>query len=328
MRVRTNLALALVAGIVIGGLVFLVGRGGGDGDLPPVGEPGFGGEIGGVAGPLHVVEIGGDTDYRIVEIDPGDGGVDPVFEVPILGVVSGMTVSADGSRLALSYTTDYNRIGNGIYLYDLEAGGEPDVIVPEAETARYDELTFGPSGETLWVRRTDLEGQAVVELSVADGSVLSTILDGAEPASGGEWLAYLSVDAIGARRSVGLVDLATGERSEIEVLGGRYDLDHLLADPARRRVLVAALLPEGESGIRLGEPAGAHGAHDGPAQWLAVDVDTGEVTRLLEHEPLTIWDASLRADGSVVFTTKDGLMVAGETLEPLVEDRLLTVLAR
>ena len=300
--------------------VWLVSCGG-----SPPGAP----ELDGVVGPsadeldgvVHLVELRSRPDYRIVAHDLATGTSEPVFVVPELGAISSLAVDDDGT-LALGYTRDYTTGTSGVYLLDPGDGSGgveavPRLLVEERFGVTIADLEF--DGPRLWATFEDADGSAVVAIDLDDGTVVRRIEDAAGPAPGGDWVAFWRLDGQGARRSIGLLDVGSGVSSTVEVLGGVYDLGHLVADPTLGRLHFTALVPAGASGIEIGDPAEAHGSHDGPSQWLSVDLGTGAVDHLAHHEPLRVRDAVLIGPGQVLATTVDGLVVVAEPPRILVE---------
>ncbi len=338
-----RLALRLVVGLLcVAAVVTLTVRppslltGRGEVESTPVVSVAPGTGEGPARGTIRVVEVGSRPDYRVVALDLGTGRVDPIFVVPERGVISSIATTPDGSTLVLGYAVDYDTAGTGLYLLDLGGAGETPAggddlvpLLPERRGVTFTDLTVSPDGATVWATRS-AERVEVVAVDLATGALGARIEGAAEPAVGAGWLAYLVVDDDGARRGIAVLDEASGATATIEVLDGRHDLAHLVADPDRDRLLVAALEPSDEPSIQIGEPAGAHGSHEGPARWLTVEVATGEVWRLADHEPIAGRDATLLAGGGVAVSTADGVVVIADGGQPALvfSSRRLTEMGR
>lgn len=280
---------------------------------------------------MFLVEIASRPDYRLVERDLETGEDLPRFVVPETGVISSMAPAPDGEWLIMAYSTDYTVPGTGLYrlpLTGLEPPEDPGdeqllPVVPEGLDVFFDDVSFGSDPGLVWVSWEEGETSAVAAIDLASGEVVHRIEEAVEPAAGSDRVAYLIVEADQSRRSIGLFEPATGEMSVIEVLDGRYDLGNLLLDERNGRLLLTALVPEDEGIIQLGEAASAHGAHDGPTQWLSVDATTGEVERLLHHEPVPFRDATMLSSGEVAAIVSEGLIIVDEPQELVFESRVL-----
>lgn len=284
--------------------------------------------------PIFMVEVASRPDYRLAAFDPTSTATTPVFVVPEFGVISSVGLSPDRSQLALAYTRDYTVPGSGIYLLDAttradRVSGELDLreVTPEQPSGSFDTVRFAPDGATLWATLEEAHGSAVVAVDLLTGKVNKVIDNAVEPAPGDGWIAYLTLDPDGSRRSIGLLDLTTGTATTIPVLEGGYDLGNLLADTEQDRLVFTALLPSEETGIQVGDPALAHGSHEGPAQWLTLDLASNQVRRLLEHEPMTVRDATMLASGEVAASTADGLIFVSDPPHLIVDSRRITELA-
>lgn len=298
-------------------------------DLP---DAAFDGEA--VGGPIYYVEVRSRPDYLLHRIDPASGTTAPVFEVSERGAISSVAASPLGDEIAMAYTTDFAIPGNGLYTLEVPEGDdlleEPALtpLAPELDAEFYDDLVYTPDGATVWasVGKNDLS--SLVAVDVASGEIDTVIDDAVAPAPGSGWLAYLPIEADGSRLSVAVLDLATDETTIYPVLDGAYDLGHLLADEGRDRLWFTALIPPGEPLISFGEPAGAHGSHDGPSQWLSLDLATGQVSGLAETEPSSVRDSALWADGLLLESNPDGLVLPfGGGTEPVVPSRVITEIA-
>lgn len=277
----------------------------------------------------YLVLFGDSAGYRLVSSNLATGDEMAVHAFGPGTAAYDVTVNADRSTLALSYTANTANRGSGVYLIDLtqdDGRRQPMPLAPEQPGVFHDDLHFSPDGRTLWATMSSEASNSVVALSVETGEVMLEIESAVSPVTLDDGIAYLRVAADGSRRALVFADERNEKQTEITVLDGRYDLGHLLADRARNRLLFTALVPPGGSGIRLGEPAGAHGAHDGPSQWLVYDIDRGEVGRLLEHEPLGVRDASLLSDGTVLAATTAGLARIGDSIDLSAEGGRVVVL--
>lgn len=143
-----------------------------------------------------------------------------------------------------------------------------------------EDVAFESDPGTIWATLDQGVTSSVVGIDLESGEFLHEFAEAIEPAVGPGWVAYLNLEPDESRRSISFFDLAKETTSVIEVLDGRYDLGNLLFDEQHNRLLFTALVPEDEKIIQIGEPAGAHGSHDGPAQLLAVDLATAEVVSL------------------------------------------------
>lgn len=293
---------------------------------------------GSLRGRVHLVEIASRPDYRLVEVDLDGGDSRPLFIVPETGVIYATAEAPDGESLIMAYSTDYAVPGTGLYRLPLpdsavvESGdtpGEEDLqlLVAERQDGFFTDVVIGEDPGVVWATLEEDDSVSIVGINVERDTIVHRADGGVEPAVGPGWVAYLIVEPDDARRSIGVLELATGTTSVIEVLDRRYDLGNLLADTDRNRLLVTALVPEGQNLIDIGDPAAAHGAHDGPAQWLAIDLDSGTVDRLVDHEPISVRDAAMLGNGEVASITSDGLVIAGDPIELLVESRLLGAIA-
>ncbi len=293
---------------------------------------------GSLRGHVHLVEIASRPDYRLVEVDLDNGDSRPLFIVPETGVIYAMAEAADGESLIMAYSTDYTVPGTGLYRLPLpgpslavpgEVPGEEalQLLVAERRDGFFTDVVVGEKPGVVWATLEERGSLSIVGVDTATGTIIHQVDEGVEPVVGPEWVAFLIVEPDDARRSIGMLDLTTGTTSVIEVLDRRYDLGNLLADPDRNRLLVTALVPEGQNLIDIGDPAAAHGAHDGPAQWLAIDLESGAIDRLVDHEPISVRDAALLGNGEVASITGEGLVVAGDPIELLVESRLLGAIA-
>ncbi len=284
---------------------------------------------------VYLVEVRSRPDYRLIEYEPATGRTTPIFTVPEFGVISSIALSPTGDQVALAYTRNYQQPGNGIYLIDLiENEGQLidddrvlDRVVAEQSKTFYDDLVYSPDGSTLWVSVKTDDELAVLAVDLTTGSTVQTIVDAVDPAVDDDQLVYLVVEPDESRRSIGVVDLATGATSTVDVLDRQFDLGNLLLRSDGEQVLLTALVPPDQPTIQIGEPAEAHGSHEGPAQWLTVDLDTGRARRLIEHEPLTVRDAVLVSSGELVISTADGLVFMSDPLTPVVSSRVITELA-
>jgi hypothetical protein len=319
-------------------LVWLVGfrRGG---DPPPVlVEPVAGAsadaEVVGTAdgGVVYAAELGIPPNHRIVTLDVARGELDTAWTVPPGAIIYSMAHRASAAQLALAYTSQFGSGGNGIHLLELEGeGSEPVPLVPEVDGRFFTDLAFGDGGSTLWATAVEREGDteqlSVVSIDLPDGEITTVAPDAVGPAPGDGWVAYMPTEDDGSRQSIERLDLATGAVASLEVLDGSHDLDHLLFDPAHDRLVVAALLLPGESGITVGEPAAAHGDHAVPSQWVLLDRSSGEATGPLGAEPVIVWDATVLAGGAIAYTTGDGLSVLDDQVVTLVSSNAMRIIA-
>lgn len=282
-------------------------------------------------GPIYYVEVRSRPDYRLYTLDPGDGSSEAVFEVAELGAISSLAVAPDGERLALAYTTDYTVAGNGLYTLAVPGSGSGpadesalEPLAPELDAEFFDDLAFSPDGATVWASIGQNNQSRLTAIDVASGQTSTVIENAVAPAPGTGWLAYLPIEADGSRRSIAVLDLATDETRRYPVLDGQYDLGHLLADEARGRLWFTALIPVGEPLISFGEPAGAHGSHDGPSQWLVLDLETGAISGLVDQQLSNVRDSALLADGVLVESNPDGLVFPFDGSEPVLKSRVVT----
>lgn len=292
---------------------------------------------------LYVVEVQARPDYRLVAYDPVAATTTPVFVIPEFGALASFGVDRAGEQLVLSYTEDYRETGTGLYLLDLAQGGagadgrapfeavtdDGDLteLVGRRTDVVYDDVAFDAKAGTVWATLEVPDRTSVVGIDVGSGEIVQSIDGAVEPAVGDGWVAYLLVESDDARRTIGVVDIESGEATTFGVLDAQFDLGHLVADPDRNRLLFTALYPEGESTIQIGMPAEAHGAHDGPSQWLTLDLDSGEVFQLVEHEPMAVRDATVLSNGQLAASGIDGVVVVDDPVEPLIESRYITELA-
>ncbi|MEL7156296.1 MAG: hypothetical protein AAFN30_06830 [Actinomycetota bacterium] len=284
-------------------------------------------------GPIFYVEVRSRPDYRLYTLDPETGSSSPVFEVAELGAISSVAATPDGRRLALAYTTDYTVAGNGLYTLAVPEGDGPvdesalEPLTAELDAEFYDDLAISPDGSTLWASVGQNNQSRLAAIDIASGATTTVVDNAVAPAPGGDWVAYLPIEADGARRSVAVLDLTTDETRVYPILDGRYDLGHLLADEQRGRLWFTALIPVGEPLITFGEPAGAHGSHDGPSQWLVLDLETGAVSGLVDQQLSNVRDSVLRSDGALVESNPDGLVLPFDGPEPVLASRVVTEIA-
>ncbi|MGI9615662.1 MAG: hypothetical protein ACR2QO_22305 [Acidimicrobiales bacterium] len=292
---------------------------------------------------LFLVEVQARPDYRLVAYDPVAATTTPVFVIPEFGALASFGADRAGERLVLSYTEDYRETGTGLYVLDLaregaEGGkdatieaitddGDLTELVARQSDIVYDDVQFDAEAGTVWATLEVPDQTSVVGIDVDSGEIVRTIDDAVEPAVGDGWVAFLAIESDDARRTVGVVDTESGEVTSFAVLDAQFDLGHLVADPDRNRVLFTALYPEDEPTIQIGRPAEAHGAHDGPSQWLTLDLESGEVFQLVEHEPMAVRDATMLSNGQLAASGIDGVVVVDEPVEPLIESRYITELA-
>lgn len=285
-------------------------------------------------GPIYYVEVRARPNYLLHRIDPVSGTTSPLFEVPERGAISSVAVAPGGDRLTLAYTTDFGIPGNG--LYTLEVSGEADELATESaltplaaelDAEFFDDLVYSPDASTVWASVGKNDESRLLAIDAETGALGAVIDDAVAAAPGSGWLAYLPVEADGSRVSVAVLDEETGETTVYPVLDGAYDLGHLLADESRNRLWFTALIPNGEPLISFGEPAGAHGAHDGPSQWLSLDLATGQVSGLAETEPSSVRDSALWADGLLLESNPDGLVLPFGGDEPVLSSRVITEIA-
>ena len=320
--------------MALGVLINVSLPGNGLGDLMPGDRASPGPGDGPGRGVVYLVELGSRPNYRLVEHDLATGNSTPIFVVPETGVIWSVARSSDHRALVLAYTSDYTVPGTGLYVLDLGQarrlgpGGDEllEPLLAEQPSGLFQGVDVGPDGTTVWASLDEEGAMSVVGVDVATGDVVHRIDSAVEPAAGPGWVAYLIVEPDQSRRSIGLLDLATGSTSTIDVLDGRYDLGNLLASEVDDRLLLTAFVPRDEPIIQLGEPAGAHGDHDGPAQWLAVDLGNGEIELLVNHEPMPVRSAVLLENGEVAEITDAGLVIVGEPPETIVESYLLAEL--
>ncbi|MEM9134619.1 MAG: hypothetical protein AAF962_15700 [Actinomycetota bacterium] len=292
---------------------------------------------GAVGGPIYYVEVRARPNYLLHRIDPASGTTAPLFEVPERGAISSVAASPTGDRLALAYTDEFGVPGNGLYLLDVTAGGDGGgevvgesaltLLAPELDAEFYDDLAYSPDGSTVWASVGKNDESRLIAVDVDSGRPGTVIENAVAPAPGPGWLAYLPVEADGSRVSVAVLDEDSGETTVYSVLDGTYDLGHLLADVGRGRLWFTALIPNGQPMISFGEPAGAHGAHDGPSQWLSLDLETGQVSGLAETEPSNVRDSALWADGLLLESNPDGLILPFGGQEPVLTSRVITEIA-
>lgn len=294
-------------------------------------------------GVLFVVEVQARPDYRLVAYDPVSAATTPLFVIPEVGALASFGADRAGEQLVLSYTDDYRETGTGLYLLDLAPGGtgsdgytaieavtddgDLNELVARQTDVVYDDVQFGAKAGTVWATLEVADQTSVVGIDIESGEVVETIDGAVEPAVGDGWVAYLLVETDDARRTIGVVDTESGETTTFSVLDEQFDLGHLVADPSRNRVLFTALYPEDEPTIQIGSPAEAHGAHDGPSQWLTLDLESGEVFQLVEHEPMAVRDAPVLSNGQLAASGIDGVVVVGDPVETLIESRYITELA-
>ena len=257
----------------------------------------------------------------------------PLFGVPELSAVYSVAVSPDRDHLVLAYAQDYNTRSTGLYRLDLQSIGDELVadnsalqpLTAEVPEHFFSDLRFAPDGTVLWATVEGPESSSVVGIDVATGDTIHEISSAVSPAPGDGWVAYLPLEEDDSRRAIDVLDLESETVETIDVLDGRYDLGNLIADLDRNRLLMTALIPPGEDGLQIGEPAGAHGAHDGPAQWLTIDVDGSEARRLLDHEPMGVRNATLLSNGDVLATTTSGVLWIGDDVRPASSAIVTTV---
>ena len=288
-------------------------------------------------GEVYLVEIAARPDYRLVHRNLDTGETTPLFIVPETGVITSVDHSPTDGSLAITYTTDFTTPGSGIYLLDTDGGqSEPqaglgeEVLVPfvaEEPDRFFHDVAFGLGGDVVWATEEGPAGLSVVGIERTTGAVVHRVEDAVAPATSENRVAYLVTEPDESRRSIGLLDTATGEMTVTPILDGRYDLGNLVAAADGQGLLFTALVPEDRSIIEFGDPAGAHGSHDGPAQWLHLDPESGDVTRLVDHSPLPVRDAALLPGGQVVALSDEGLVIIGDPIQLVVESRLLGAVA-
>ncbi|MEM9894411.1 MAG: hypothetical protein AAF962_26445 [Actinomycetota bacterium] len=284
---------------------------------------------GGGPGTVYFVELGRPPDYRLVASDRDGAESELVFAIPEGAAVFDVVADPDGTTLALSYTEDTEDPGSGLYLLDIEDpdGASPIPVGSEESGVFHEFLTFAPDGSTLWGARTDGVTSSVFALDLTTGELTVDVPGATAPAVLDDGVAMLRTASDGSRRSILLADHDGTVLEELSILDGRYDLGHLLADTERGRLLFTALIPPGEEGIGIGRPAGAHGPHDGPAQWLSLDLGDREVRRLLEHDPMGVRDATLLPDGELMATTTAGLVRIGDEVTTAATSVVIVLVA-
>ncbi len=328
----------VVGGVVVAAVVLVTLNFARSNDLLPDSVSDQGPAPGAARGSVYLVEIASRPDYRLVARDLDTGEDVPLFIVPETGVIYSVAPSPEGESLVMAYSADYNVPGTGLYRLPLadaadtvRLGAQSDeVLIPLVEERPdflFEDVAFGSDPGTIWATLDQGTTSSVVGIDLESGRFLHEFDDAIEPAVGPGWVAYLNLEPDESRRSISLFDLASEATSVIEVLDDRYDLGNLLIDEQHNRLLFTALVPEDEKIIQIGEPAGAHGSHDGPAQWLAIDLTTTEVNRLVDHEPLSFRDAAALDSGEVAAITSSGLIIVSDPVELVVESRVLGAVA-
>lgn len=279
---------------------------------------------------VYAVEQRARPAYRIFSLDPSTGSVDTVYTVPEDAIIYGIALSDDRGSLAVVYSPDFSKPGNGLWVLDLESGDFEQVseVTPEIYLT---EPEWSPDGESVFATRIDRTGDSevldIASVSVDEGVVTSAVVDGIGPLSTEDGLYFLTVDGDKARRSVGLMT-ADGHVDELAVGDGALDLDHLVNGIDGVTLRVAGIEAEDNSVITVGEPAEAHGNHDVPSTWWEVVGNAGdEVSEPTGVDPIIVYDASSRS-GPIVYATLEGLSMAdGDTRVDLIESRAIRFVA-
>jgi hypothetical protein len=258
---------------------------------------------------VYALEQRARPDYRIFAFDPSTGEDTTVFSVPERALVYGIALNADRSKLAVTYSPDFDLDGSGLWILDLRSGELTRVRGVEAGVYHVDPVWTAEGTAVLTTRvdrRHDTERLGISRTSAVDGRSAELVADAIEPSVVGNDVFALSVDEQQARR--GIVRVRSGHATEI--VSGTLDLDHLVADPAGIIHVAAIEAPEPSGGLIFGSVASAHGNHRRPSSWWTVDIDA--VDRRAEPSalpPSIVHDAS-PGDGAVVLATAEGLELA------------------
>lgn len=333
LRVRRLLQAALV--IAVFGAVWLVGfRPASEPEVLPDTSEQFSLDLSVSASLDHdlvyVVEQRARPKYRIFSFDPDTGADETVFTVPEDAIIYGISLHPDRSQLAVSYSTDFNIEGNGVWLLDLEtleftevSPTEPGIYLTELEWALDGSEIFATHVD----RRADTESLAIASVSidhdaVTAGTVEIILEDAITPAVAGGGLFHLTVDEEKARRAIGVLT-SDGAVHSIEVLDGERDLDHLTARADRDDVFVAVLDQQDEGLLSFGTPVAAHGNHNVQSSWWSVDTAI-EPTAI---EPIIVYDAATSGSGAIVYATLEGLSIADGERVDLIRSRAIRFVA-
>ena len=265
--------------------------------------------------PVYVLEQRAAPNHRVVRIEPGDGSITTVWPVPEGSLVHSIATSPDGEFLAMAVTDDWREPGNDLVLLELDTGIATTVWV-STDGDLLTDLVWDLDGSAVWA--THIDGETVgpdafrsLAISAATGVVVDEVSLSVSPAPIPGGVAVLRVDPTdSARHSVAVI----GGSTVLDVLPdrGSRDLDHLVYDPSRERLLVAALVEHDDDVFALGAPASAHGDHNIASEWFQVSLVDG-AQRSADPVELTdtvVYDAAVLFDGSVAFATREGLMLA------------------
>ncbi len=258
-------------------------------------------------GVVYVVEQRARPAYRIFSFDPATGADETVFTVPEDAIVFGIALDDDHSRLAVTYSPDFELDGSGLALLDLGSGEL--TVVSDVETDVYlTDPAWSDDGEFVLATRVDRRGDdeqlSVARIDATTGATEVVADDAINPVPTDGGFSALTVDEDGARRRI---QETTGSTVR-EVAGGDLDLDHLVVgDDAT--LWVAALEPDESTieGLRFGQPAAAHGSHDRPAAWWRL-VTASDAPAVVGAEPTIIHDAAF-GDDAIVAATNTGLAI-------------------
>lgn len=320
-------AIALFAG------VWLVGFRGDDGSAPIIPDTAsqFSLDLNVAAATDHdvvyAVEQRARPAYRILAFDPASGDVETVFTVPEDAIIFGIALSPDRSTLAVSYSTDFNLDGNGVWQLDIDSGDFTEVIGPETDRYLVDPV-WNLDGDGIYVthvdRSQDDEALSIAQVSL-DGSIAIAVANGVDPAVTKEELYYLQVGDDNARRSIGSVD-SNGNQHIADLEDRAFDLDHLVASNGVTHVAVLETVDD--SPLTIGEPADAHGNHNVRSTWWQVVIDGAELTgEATELEPIIVYDAAATQQGAIVYATLEGLSIGdGERID-LIKSRAIRFVA-
>lgn len=279
---------------------------------------------------VYVVEQRARPKYRIFSFDPATGTDETVFTVPEDAIIYGISLHPDRSQLAVSYSTDFNIEGNGVWLLDLDtrdftevSSTEPGVYLTELEWSRDGSEVFATHVD----RRTDTEILSIASINISSGSIPTgtvevIVNDAITPAVADGGLFHLTVDEEKARRAIGVLT-TDGNVESIEVLDGERDLDHLTARANLDDVFVAVLDQQDGGLLSLGAPAAAHGNHNVRSSWWSIDNGT-EMTDL---EPIIVYDAATSDSGAIVYATLEGLSIADGERVDLIRSRAIRFVA-
>lgn len=280
---------------------------------------------------VYAVEQRARPAYRIFAHDPATGVDTTVFTVPENAIVSGISLSTDRSRLAVTYSPDFDLGGSGLSVLDLDTGEMTTVVDVEAGVYHVDPVWNDDGTEvytTMVDRRSDEEILGIGRLSIVDGNVDMLVEAAINPNLIGNDVYFLTVDESNARRSIarldpdGLVD---------HVVGGDLDLDHLVA--GTDTLLVAAIdSPDATTGLVFGGAVQAHGNHNLPSTWWEVPLTSSgdDELQAASIEPIIVYDAAAGND-TIVYATSEGLSIAatsnGSTRIDVISSRAIRFVA-